>query len=362
MGVGLYLHIPFCVKKCAYCDFPSYAGRGEVKEAVLKKMQEEMKRAQGLKISTVYMGGGTPTSLETADLQKLFACVFDCFDVDRDAEITVEANPGTVDLEKLQALRSSGVNRLSFGAQAMQTSLLETLGRIHTWEDVENAVGDARKAGFSNINLDLMYGLPGQTPRQWRETLESALKLSPQHISLYSLIVEEQTPFHARYARHPELLPGEDALEEMTDDALWMTQDAGLERYEISNYAREGFESRHNMDCWLRKNYLGIGCAAHSFMNEQRWHNDHTLEGYLAGKRSEILEISPKEARFERLMLGLRLVDGIEWGEQALFDQYEKQFKRLRESGLMDWDDEHLWLTRRGLDLQNQVLVSLMED
>ena len=359
-GIGLYLHIPFCARKCAYCDFASFAGREDMAPAVLAAMRDEMRRAKGLKIATVYLGGGTPTCLRTEQLLGLLAEAKACFDIAPGAEVTVEANPGTVDAAKLAALREAGVNRLSLGAQAMQDALLETLGRIHRWADVERAVSDARSAGFDNISLDLMYGLPGQTPADFRASLDAALSLSPRHLSLYSLIVEENTPFHVRYADHPELLPGEDALCEMADDALWMAESAGLLRYEISNYAQPGFASQHNLGYWLRRDYLGIGCAAHSLLHNFRWGNAATLEGYLAGKRDEEIVVSEEEARFERLMLGLRLVDGIAWGEQALFDQFRPALEKLRMRGLMEWDEERVWLTPRGLDVQNRVLAELM--
>ena len=359
-GIGLYLHIPFCVKKCDYCDFSSYAGREDQWRPVMDAMKAEMAAAEGLAIGTVYIGGGTPTVLPAELLIELLAAARRHFSVAEDTEITVEANPGTVDRQKLDALHAAGVNRLSLGAQAMQPSLLETLGRIHRLADVERAVRDARAAGFVNISLDLMYGLPGQRPGDFRATLEAALALSPSHLSLYSLIVEENTPFFRRYGGRPELLPSEDDLAEMCDDALWMTEDAGLARYEISNYAKPGFESKHNLGYWLRRDYLGIGCAARSLLHNFRWGNADTIQGYLKGERSEEVIISEKEARFERLMLGLRLVEGIPWGEQALVDTYKEKMKKLRERGLMEWDDERLWLTRRGLDLQNRVLVELM--
>ncbi len=359
--VGLYLHIPFCVSKCGYCDFPSFAGRLDAARAVVDRMIGEMERAGGLSVDTVYMGGGTPTVLPGELLERLFGSVFRFFRVDAEAEVSVEANPGTADYGKLALLRGCGVNRVSFGAQAMQPQLLRTLGRIHEWKDVERAVADAGRAGIRRVNLDLMYGLPGQKPADWRQTLEAAADLGVGHLSLYSLIVEEGTPFHDRYASHPELLPGEEELAEMADDAQWITADAGLERYEISNYAKPGEECVHNVHCWQRRNYLGIGCAAHSFMHEQRWHNADTLEGYLAGERSEIERITAEEARFERLMLGLRMVDGIPWGEQALYDTYREKLESLRQRGLAEWDSQRLWLTERGLELQNRVLVELMD-
>ena len=361
MPIGLYLHIPFCLKKCAYCDFASYPGREDAFRPVIDAMKAEMARAEGLSVGTVYVGGGTPTLLSAHMLAELLSEARRRFAIEPDAEITTEANPGTVDEKKLAALREAGFTRLSLGAQALQPDLLSALGRVHRWADVESSVRFARKAGFDNLNLDLMYGLPGQTPRAFRETMDAALALSPEHLSAYSLIVEEGTPFAVRYENHPDLLPSEDALAEMSDDALWMAEEAGLSRYEISNHARPGWECRHNLGYWLRRDYLGIGCAAHSLLRDFRWANARTIDGYLAGEREEERKIDEAEARFERLMLGLRPVDGIPWGEQALFDTYKEKLQKLRERGLLEWDDERLWPTRRGLDLQNRVLVELME-
>lgn len=360
MGVGLYLHIPFCARKCAYCDFKSYANREAFWLPVVAGMKKEIQFAHGLQVDTIYFGGGTPTLLPAALPHELMREIARNMDVKKGAEVSMEANPGTVDREKLAALRAMGVNRLSFGAQAAQDALLETLGRIHRWKDVEACVRDARAEGFENVSLDLMYGLPGQKPADFRESLEKALALNVKHLSLYSLIVEEGTPFYDRYHDHPELLPTEDELAEMDDDAHWLTEDAGLPRYEISNYAAPGFECRHNLIYWTRGDYLGVGCAAHSLMHNRRWQNADTLEGYMSGEKSNLQEIGPDEARFERLMLGLRLVDGIGWGDQETFNIYENKLRKLRDKGLCDWDDERLWLTPRGLELQNRVMVELM--
>lgn len=362
MGIGLYLHIPFCKKKCDYCDFASYAGCRADWQPVIAAMKAEIARAEGLAVSTVFFGGGTPTLLPAETLIDLLDTARRHFIIDPDAEITVEANPGTVNAKGLAVLRKAGVNRLSIGAQAMQAPLLQALGRIHRWADVERAVADARAAGFSNLNIDLMYGLPGQTPRDFRETLQAAIALDIPHLSLYSLIIEEGTPFHARYAEHPEALPGEEAAWEMADDALWITGDAGIRRYEISNYAKPGFACRHNLGYWLRRDYLGIGVAAHSLLRNFRWGNAHTIGGYLAGEREEETIITGEEARFERLMLGLRLVDGIPWEEQALYDQFRDKLALLRGRGLVDWNEARVWPTARGLDLQNRIVLTLMGD
>lgn len=361
MSIGLYLHIPFCVQKCAYCDFTSFAGQRHQMEPVVQAMQAEMARTGGVAIDTVYFGGGTPTVLPAPMLVSLLTTAKEFYRICPDAEITVEANPGTLDHQMLDTLREAGVNRLSIGAQAMQPALLQTLSRIHRSEDVTRSVQMARGAGYANINLDIMYGLPGQTPAMFRDTLEWALSHDPEHLSIYSLILEEGTPLFTRYANQPELLPTEDAILEMSDDALWMTEDAGLKRYEISNYAKPGYICRHNMGYWLRQDYIGIGCAAHSLLFNHRWANASTIEGYLAGEHGEESVVSEREARFERLLMGLRLVEGIPWEEEALFAQYKEKLRCLREKGLLDWNEYRLWATSRGLDLQNRVLMELMD-
>ncbi|MDR0898431.1 MAG: radical SAM family heme chaperone HemW [Oscillospiraceae bacterium] len=361
MGVGLYLHVPFCRSKCGYCDFASYAGQGALMPPVLEAMHREMALAEGLSVRTVYIGGGTPTLLGAQALTALLDAARTHFTISPDAEISLEANPGTVDAPLLNALRRAGFNRLSLGAQSENPALLEKLGRIHRWPEVVTAVRLAREAGFDNLNLDLMYGLPGQTPADFRNTLAAALALDPEHLSIYSLIIEEGTPFYEQYGDAPGLLPSEDDLAQMADDALWITEDAGLARYEISNYAKEGYACQHNMGYWLRRDYLGIGCAAHSLLSNFRWANARDLQGYLAGKRDEETQISEEEAHFERLMLGLRLVQGIPWGEQALYDQFAEKLKKLRARGLLEWNEARIWPTARGLDLQNRVLVELMD-
>ena len=360
MPTGLYLHIPFCIQKCAYCDFASFPNRQQDFEPVVSAMQAEMAREKGLAIDTVFIGGGTPTVLPYPLLVSLLDTAKRCFGVHKDAEITVEANPGTLKPEMINALMKAGVNRLSIGAQAMQPHLLQTLGRIHTASDTEQSVQMARSAGLSTINIDIMYGLPEQSPQMFKDTLNWVFSLKPTHISAYSLIIEEGTPFHQRYGNRPEALPSEDEIIEMSDDALWMAKAAGFHRYEISNWAKPGFQCKHNLGYWKRHDYIGIGCAAHSLRGNRRFANANTIKGYLSGLRDEEIVLTQEEAGFERLMMGLRLVDGIPW-VKGLFDQFREPLKRLRQSGLIDYDDARVWPTSLGLDLQNRILIELMD-
>ena len=283
-----------------------------------------------------------------------------------DAEITCECNPGTLTTPFTQALRKAGVNRLSLGAQARQTSLLRLLGRIHDWAEVIASVEIARQAGFENINLDLMFGLPSQTVADWRETLEAALALRPTHISCYSLMVEEGTPIGRAIAAGKLALPDEELDREMYELARRTLAEHGFHQYEISNFAREGYECRHNLGCWTRVPYLGFGCAAHSFFAECRTMNPAKLDAYLAGEEPRTEQITPEKARFESMMLGLRMTRGVRdedftrmhgLGIRAAFG--EKLDKPIA-AGLLEWHAGALRLTRRGMDLENSVLVDLL--
>lgn len=368
---GLYVHIPFCVRKCAYCDFVSGTDVAEIPRtvALLAKEMALISQTYGrLPIRTVFLGGGTPSLLSGDQVAGLLDAAQGAFAIARDAEISLEANPGTLDASKLRAYRRAGVNRLSIGAQAAQTRLLAALGRIHRWPDVVSAVGMARDAGFENLNLDLMYGLPGQTPEDWAQSLERALALNPAHLSCYELILEPGTPL----ALQRPSLPEEHAVLDMAELAERFLGDAGLMRYEISNYAKAGFRCRHNLLYWRRGPYAGVGPAAHSFLNGVRMGNDPSwkrwADGVSAGalRHAEEIPISAEEARFETMMLGLRLTEGISLEEftrthgASPFACWGKALQTLKQQGLLDHDAERLWLTRRGLAVQNTVLTALL--
>lgn len=378
MDIALYVHIPFCLRKCAYCDFASYPGMLAHAQAYLEALSLELNaqagRFEACRVKTVFIGGGTPTLLSGKQVRRLLDGVRACFPVAADAEITMEGNPGTVTAENLTAYRDAGVNRLSLGMQAVQDGLLATLGRIHRLRDVEEAVRLARAAGFENLNVDLIYGLPGQTLGDWRETLETALLLSPQHLSCYALIVEEGTRL-ALDLQEGRLspLPDEEAERAMYAAAIDAAKAAGLLQYELSNFARPGFECRHNLAYWACEPYLGIGCAAHSYMQERRFGNTEHVGAYIAALRAgkspqtTCEALTQQERIFERAMLGLRLTRGMDetrftrdfgvspdavWGEKL---------KRLIDGGLLARQGNFLRLTRRGMDVQNAVLVELME-
>ena len=248
----LYVHIPFCVKKCAYCDFLSFPQGEEIQRRYVEKLMEEIRTVSAgfhdTPVSSVFVGGGTPSVLKARWMKELFDCLRASFHIEETAEISMEANPGTVDREKLRIYREAGINRLSFGLQSADNRELKALGRIHTWEEFLDSFHQARIAGFTNINVDLMSALPGQTVDSWRKTLEKVLELKPEHISAYSLIIEEGTPFYEKYEDHPELLPPEEEERQMYHDTKRILHEHGYERYEISNYARAGYACRHNLD------------------------------------------------------------------------------------------------------------------
>lgn len=359
---SLYIHIPFCARKCAYCDFVSFPGREKQWAAYLLALEEEMKaaaRAYGrLPLQTIFIGGGTPSLLDSDAVSHLLAMCRALFAPDPQAEITVECNPGTLSPEKLRDYRWAGVNRISLGMQAAQPRLLHTLGRIHNQGQVIQAVEWARQAGFDNINLDLMYALPGQSMADWVETLKAALSLSPQHLSLYSLILEPGTPLAAQVEAGALTLPGEDACLAMEHGAQRILARRGYARYEISNYAQPGRECRHNMTYWTRGDYLGLGLAAHSFMGGARLRNTSDLEAYLAGRwTAERQIIPPQEAWEEAVMLGTRLTQGI---DMALLQQCPETVDQLTELGLAETVQGRFRLTTKGMDVQNAVVLELI--
>jgi len=366
--IGMYVHIPFCVRKCAYCDFASFAGReqeeGAYVEAVLREAEERGRIDAA--VATLYIGGGTPSLLPPMLMDKLLTGLRKRFTFLPDAECSCECNPGTVSPGLLDTLRQNGVNRLSFGAQAAQPRLLSLLGRIHTWAQVEESMGMARRAGFDNINLDLMLGLPTQTIPDVRETLTKALALGPTHLSCYGLIVEEGTKMRRMVDSGAWILPDEDTERDMYELCRETLAQNGFEQYEISNFARPGFACRHNVNCWKRKEYIGLGSAACGFLGSVRYQNPPDLTDYLNGKPAEETIISPEEARFESMMLGLRMTEGvsnaafISMHGVSINEAFGPKLEKSLRLGLAEWRDGYLRLTRKGMDVQNSVLVELL--
>ncbi|NLY00437.1 MAG: radical SAM family heme chaperone HemW [Rhodopirellula sp.] len=368
--IGLYMHVPFCVSKCAYCDFASYASR-EVDipryvDAVVREIARRGELAGHPRADTVFLGGGTPSLLDEFQVTRILDALFGAFPVEEGAEITCECNPGTLTTAFVQALGKAGVNRLSLGAQAAQSRLLRLIGRVHDWEEVIASVEIARQAGFDNLNLDLMFGLPSQTAADFQETLSAAMTLRPTHVACYGLIVEEGTPICRDIAVGKLVLPEEEVEREMYELARQTLAEHGFHQYEISNFAREGYACRHNLGCWTRVPYLGFGCAAHSFFDECRTMNPSELDAYLAGEEPKTERVSEEEARFESMMLGLRMTRGVKDEDFArmhgmgIREAFGEKLDQPIGGGLLEWHEGALRLTRLGMDLQNSVLVDLM--
>lgn len=411
----LYVHIPFCVKKCAYCDFLSApAGadeRAAYVDALIREIRSKKENFREYRVSTVFLGGGTPSILEGEDTARIFDALFDSFDISRDAEITMEVNPGTVTEAKAISWKKSGINRLSIGLQSADNRELEMLGRIHTFEDFLDTWETVRRAGFENVNIDLISAIPGQTVKSWEQTLRAAAELNPEHLSAYSLIIEEGTPFFDRYGEESSVqaggkesmeekewlpLPDEDAEREIYRMTGRILKEYGYHRYEISNYAKEGCECRHNLGYWERKEYLGLGLGASSLVGERRFHNTANLDKYmrifsgsgyepsdmppgtdsgseesdkadLAGRAVEEIEIMTEQDQMEEFMfLGLRKTEGISCREfrenfgKTAEEVYGSQIRRFLSLDLMEKEGDRLRLTERGLDVSNAVFVEFM--
>ena len=348
----LYVHIPFCKKKCRYCDFLSFAGEEWTQETYTQALIREIGAWRGKenkKVSSVFVGGGTPSILSVRRMEEIFEALRESFFLTEDAEITIECNPGTLEKEKLEVYKCLGVNRLSLGLQSAKNEELRLLGRIHTWETFLESFQMARKAGFENLNVDLISALPGQTVESWRETLEKAIALSPEHISAYSLIIEEGTPFYQEYEEDakireaggdPQFLPSEDAERQMYEDTEKILGNAGYSRYEISNYAKPGMACQHNMGYWQRKEYIGLGLGASSLYREGRWRNSENLLEYCNRKqdmpeRKDLQKLSRKDQMEETMFLGLRLMEGVE--EEAFSGNLDVPAGKSMEKYWTDW-------------------------
>lgn len=404
----LYLHIPFCERKCAYCDFLSAPADLPVRISYIKKLQEEIAyygaQYGEYQVSSIFFGGGTPTILEGYQLAAILETVKEHFNITTDAEITVECNPGTLTAGKAEKLVQAGFNRISMGLQSADDRELQLLGRIHNFAQFLESYDLARKAGFRNINVDLMSALPGQTLKSWQDTLQKVTALRPEHISAYSLIIEEGTPFYERFAEderireeggHPRLLPEEDVERQMYELTETFLHTKGYERYEISNYAKPGYECRHNCGYWTRKDYLGLGLGASSLVEHQRFQNTSELKTYLEqeyspqceGQHERIaetiqlqeetgltqtghhihIETLDKKSEMEEFMfLGLRLMAGISR------QQFEKKFqvtlnsvygevlRKLKGEQLIEEVAGYVRLTEHGIDVSNYVLAEFL--
>ena len=397
----IYVHIPFCAKKCAYCDFLSFPGNMRMRREYTDKLLEEIRIQSSFvreyQVDTIFLGGGTPSVLDVTDITAIMETLKEHYDIAPDAEITIEVNPGTVKMEGLVAYREAGINRVSMGLQSADDTELRYLGRIHTYDEFLKSFQRVRMAGFTNVNVDLISAIPGQTPESWRNTLKKTAMLKPEHISAYSLIVEEGTPFYDRYGGHVEMesyemspeerrrlmalpdLPDEDTEREMYYMTRNCLAEQGYERYEISNYARPGFECRHNVGYWTGTGYLGLGLGASSYLEGGRFHNTSDFQSYVSAHfddeaefcqalRQDMEQLSVKSKMEEFMFLGLRLTRGVSvegfitrFG-QSIRNVYGGVIDKLEREGLLEHKNGYYHLTERGLDLSNYAMSLFLLD
>ena len=373
-NVGIYIHVPFCLSKCHYCDFCSVQRADEEKkERYAKRLCEEIeffaaKIGENGKIpvaDTVYFGGGTPTLLSVSQIGRVLEAVDRCFGIDDDAEITAETNPKSADGKKLADMRRSGVNRLSVGMQSVHNDELKALGRIHTFEDFKATFSDARDVGFDNVSVDLMYGIPLQTKESFAVSCETLASISPEHISSYALSVEEGTNFGRR--RDSLVLPDEDTVADMYADMTAILAKSGYHKYEISNFSKDGKASRHNLKYWRCDDYLGFGVAAHSFFGGKRFAHSRDINAYLRDESIiiDLQDISDKEAENEYVMLGMRLTGGVDLGKfkerfgKELLDCFPALEKYSPEYVVLD--RERCFFSEKGMIVSNFILSDILD-
>lgn len=360
---GIYIHIPFCIKKCFYCDFTSYTGRPDIYEKYISSLISEMSGHSGTKADTVFIGGGTPTVLPANLLEKLLSSVHSIFDILPGAEISIEANPKTLDSEKMAVLKKY-VNRVSLGVQSFNDNELAALGRVHNEAEAYESILTV-KDNFENFNIDLISSIPLQTPVSFKKTLETAVSLSPPHISCYSLIVEDNTPLYDMVQSGETVLPDEDYDRDMYAFTGRFLAEHGYRRYEISNYAKPGYECRHNLRYWNTDEYLGFGAAAHSYSGGRRYFNSGDIDGYFARKGGG-QTLSRNDMMSEFVFMGMRKSDGISEREFArrfsvgIYDVYGKVLREKIEKGLIIKKNDRLLLSDRGIDISNYVLCDFV--
>lgn len=373
--LGIYIHMPFCKRKCYYCDFVSYTNKeSKVKEyidCVIKEINSY--ELEKYNITTIYIGGGTPSFVNGYDIKRIIENIRNKLKNNNtkleDIEITIEVNPGTVTAEKLRNYKEAGINRISVGLQATQDKLLKQIGRIHNYQDFLNTYKLLKQVGFENINVDLMIGLPNQHIKDLKESLEKIVDLNPTHISVYSLIVEEGTPINNLLEEGKIELPDEEQERRM----YWYVKDflelKGYNHYEISNFSKKGKESKHNMNCWNQEQYIGIGAAAHSYLNDVRYSNTSNLEEYIKNIKENNIEKNRnieeeqilENKRNEFMMLGFRKIEGVDIAKfkEKFIDNpiflYKDKIKKMTDEGLIEVDLNNIRLTSKGLDLANIV-------
>ena len=377
MPLGLYIHIPFCAQKCAYCDFLSFPTDQETQNLYTRRLREDIdamgKKYGDIPVDTIFIGGGTPSVPDSALIVGIMEHVRKAFHVAEGAEISMEANPGTVTREKLTDYRRAGINRLSFGLQSANDRELKLLGRIHTWAEFLESFHLARECGFTNINIDLMSALPGQTRESWKDTLKRVTDLNPEHISAYSLIIEDGTPFGEKYGSEEgrKLLPDEDSEREMYHETKRFLRDCGYERYEISNYAKPGRACRHNIGYWTGLPYLGLGLGASSYMDGCRFAVNSDMKQYLEekpGMFTDVEKLTKKDMEEEFFYVGLRMTAGVSLPEferrfgVSAKDVYPGLMEMFVEEKAAVFQGDRFVLTDYGLDVSNYIMAQFLQD
>jgi len=381
-NIGLYIHIPFCMQKCKYCDFKSYTGKEDLIDNYIKWVKYELEQVgeanrqdyinkldKLVNISTIYIGGGTPSYIDSEHIVEIINTIKDNYSLIEKPEVTIEVNPGTVTEKKLQDYIECGINRISIGLQSSNKNLLKQLGRIHTYEEFENTFNLARKVGFENINVDLMLGIPNQTLQDISNSLDKVIKLNPEHISVYSLILEEGTPLYEDVENKKLNLIEDEVERKMYWKVKNTLEKNGYIHYEISNFSKPNFESKHNLNCWEQEEYIGIGVAAHSYTNNVRYSNVDTIDEYIKNYETQndvdniiFHEKQDKNSKMkEYMLLGLRKINGIKiqefknnFGANPIY-LYHTELKKLIDKGLLIIDGDEIRLTNKGIDLANLV-------
>ena len=379
-SVGIYIHIPFCKQKCKYCDFTSFACKEDIYDEYFKCLKKEISEKsdeldnENIEIDTIYIGGGTPSIVPAEYIEDIINLIYEKYNVSKIAEITIEANPGTIDKDKLEKYIEAGINRLSIGLQSTNDKLLKMLGRIHTYCEFEEVYKTARQVGFKNINVDLMIGLPNQTMEDVQNSLKELINKSPEHISVYSLIVEENTKMFDLIESGELELPNENLEREMYWKVKNVLQENGYCHYEISNFAKKGFESKHNSNCWKQHSYLGFGVAAHSYYDGIRYSNITDLKTYIENFQNgeSVYNIifhekqSKEQMMKEYMLLGLRKIDGVKISEfkEKFVDNplyyFREQLNKLVKQNLVELSEDRIYLTDKGLDLANIVWMEFI--
>ncbi|MDD4389945.1 MAG: radical SAM family heme chaperone HemW [Eubacteriales bacterium] len=373
--LGLYIHIPFCKKKCVYCDFLSFECddflvQNKYVDAILNEVELKCREYAGYSVDTIFIGGGTPSILQEGQIERIIKKVRESFRMCENAEITIESNPGTLTREKLTEYRRVGINRLSVGVQSFDDELLKLIGRIHTVEDVRDSLREARNAGFDNINIDLMFSIPGHSKEKWHATLEKAVEMDPQHISFYSLQLEEGTPLFEAFKQGKFNPASDEEDREMYHYGINFLKEAGYQHYEISNAAKPQGECKHNMKYWSMQDYLGIGIGAHSFMRGIRFSNTSDIREYIAesggcGYKTYTVN-SIRDDAGEFMFTGLRKVEGIDLSEfeqrlgTSFFDFYAPEQDEINEyinNGFLELRGDKMRLTEKGIDISNDIMA-----